>query len=100
MEAQRRYPTPALFVRPAGVEDGAELDVAGAAEEIELSNWAGTGLTTSWRRPGTRLGEKGPRSWSRINPVEGWFDGSGASAAVRLGAAADHVYDGYDRTRQ
>ena len=29
----------ALFVRrPAGVKDGAELDVAGAAKEIELSN--------------------------------------------------------------
>ena len=39
MEAQRRYPTPALFVRrPAGVEDGAKLDVAGAAKEIEMSN--------------------------------------------------------------
>ena len=39
MEAQRRYPTPALFIRrPAGVEDGAKLDVARAAEEIELFN--------------------------------------------------------------
>ena len=39
IEAQRRYPTPALFIRrPAGVEDGAKLDVARAAEEIELSN--------------------------------------------------------------
>ena len=39
MEAQCRYSTPALFVRrPAGVEDGAKLDVAGATEEIELSN--------------------------------------------------------------
>ena len=62
------------------VEDGAELDVAGAAEEIELSNWVGTGLTTSRRRLGTRLGEKGPRSWSRIQSsrngsaqsAEGW----------------------------
>ena len=72
MEAQRRYPTPALFICwPAGVEDGAELDVAGAAEEIELSNWAGTGLITSRRRPGTRLGEKGLRSWSRMQSSGG-----------------------------
>ena len=57
--------------RLGSVEDGAELDVAGAAEEIELSNWAGTGLITSRRRPGTRLGEKGPRSWSRMQSSGG-----------------------------
>ena len=32
--------------------------------------------------------------------AEGRFDGSGAQAAVGLGAAADHVYDGRDRTSQ
>ena len=39
IEEQRRYSTPCpICPSPAEVEDGAELDVARAAKEIELSN--------------------------------------------------------------